>query len=118
MRSAHNPCNLPCYFHGRDSPAIQRIAVSGRIQVGDGVMDGTVEAVEVDEGSMRKVARFQVAPDDFDVVQNSGAYLGNHSTLSQWARSASAARLALLTWMGPLSRTRTTGFVGAPGLGP
>ena len=25
---------------------------------------------------------------------SSGAYLGNHSTASQWARSASAARLA------------------------
>ena len=42
----------------RDSLAIQRIAVSDRIQVGDGVMDVGVEAVEVGEGSMRKVARF------------------------------------------------------------
>jgi hypothetical protein len=34
----------------RDSLAIQRIAVSGRIQVGDGVVDGGLEAVEVGEG--------------------------------------------------------------------
>src|SRR5215208_5204538 len=38
---------------------------------------------------------------------SSGAYFGSHSTVSQWARSASAARLALLVWIGPLSRTRT-----------
>jgi hypothetical protein len=57
------------YFHGRDSLAIQRIAVSSRIQVGDGVVDGGFEALEVDEGLMRKMARFQVAPDVFDVVQ-------------------------------------------------
>jgi hypothetical protein len=94
------------------------MAVSGCIQVTDGTVDGAVEAVEVGEGLMREVARFQVAPDDLSMSFNSGAYLGNHSTVSQWARSASAARLALLTWMGPLSRTRTTGLVGAPGLGP
>ncbi len=34
---------------------------------------------------------------------SSGAYSGSHSTLSQWARAASAARVALLTWIGPLS---------------
>jgi len=34
----------------RDSPAIQRIAVSGGIPVGDGVVDGGLEAVEIDEG--------------------------------------------------------------------
>jgi hypothetical protein len=32
------------------------------------VVDSVVEAIEVDEGSMRKLARFQVAPDDFDIV--------------------------------------------------
>ena len=44
--------------------------------------------------------------------------MGNHSTVSQWARSANAAWLALLTWIGPLSRTRTTGLFGIPGLEP
>lgn len=42
---------------------------------------------------------------------SSGAYFGSHSTVSQ-ARSANAAREALLVWIGPLSRTRMTGFWG------
>ncbi len=37
-------------------------------------MDSVVEAIEVDEGSMRKLARFQVAPDDFDIVQLGGVF--------------------------------------------
>src|ERR1700733_7482784 len=41
---------------------------------------------------------------------NSGAYLGSHSTVSQWARSANAARLALLTWIGPLSKDEDDGL--------
>src|ERR1700758_4122423 len=49
---------------------------------------------------------------------SSGAYFGSHSTLSQDARAASAARVALLVWMGPLSRTSRTGLVVLPGLGP
>ena len=43
---------------------------------------------------------------------NSGASLGSHSTVSQWARAAGAARESLLTWIGPLSRTSTTGLAG------
>ena len=54
--------------------AIQRIAISGGIQVGDGVVDGGLEVAEVGEGSVRKVVRFQVAPDDFDVVQLRGVF--------------------------------------------
>jgi len=38
---------------------------------------------------------------------NSGAYLGSHSTVSQCARAASAARESLLVWIGPLSSTST-----------
>jgi hypothetical protein len=62
------------YFHGRDSLAIQRIAVSGRIQVSDGMVDGGLKVVEVCEGSMRKVTGFQVSPDDFDVIQLGGVF--------------------------------------------
>lgn len=47
-----------------------------------------------------------------------GAYFGSHSTVSQCARAASAARVALLVWIGPLSSTITTGLPGSPGLGP
>jgi hypothetical protein len=49
---------------------------------------------------------------------SSGAYFGSHSTVSQWARSARAARVALLVWIGPLSSTRITGRIAWPGLGP
>jgi hypothetical protein len=49
---------------------------------------------------------------------SSGAYLGSHSTVSQWARAAKAAMAALLTWIGPLSSTMTTGLIGSPGRGP
>ena len=38
------------------------------------MVDGGVEAIEVGEGSMRKVARFQVAPHDLDVVQLGGVF--------------------------------------------
>jgi hypothetical protein len=50
------------------------MAVSGRIRVTDGTVDGAVEAIDVGEGLMRKVARFQVAPDDLDVVQLGGVF--------------------------------------------
>src|SRR3954469_21131344 len=33
---------------------------------------------------------------------SSGAYFGSHSTVSQWARAASAARESLLVWIGPV----------------
>jgi hypothetical protein len=33
---------------------------------------------------------------------SSGAYFGSHSGVSQCSRSASAARVALLVWTGPL----------------
>ncbi len=49
---------------------------------------------------------------------SSGAYFGNHSTASQAFRAASAAIDILLTWIGPLSRTRTTGLMACPEAGP
>src|SRR5271154_781808 len=48
---------------------------------------------------------------------SSGAYLGSHSTVSQCVRAASATRESLLTWIGPLSSTRTTGLTRRPGHG-
>jgi hypothetical protein len=73
-------------------------------------VNGAVQAVD-GECSVRKVTRFQVASNDFDVFEF-GAYLRDQSIVSQWARSANAARLALLTSIGPWSRTRTTGLCG------
>ena len=43
---------------------------------------------------------------------NSGADSGSHSTVSQCARAASAARESLLVWIGPLSSTSVTGLMG------
>src|SRR5829696_7236842 len=49
---------------------------------------------------------------------SSGANFGSHSTVSQCARSAKAARVALLVWIGPLSNARTTDRATSPGAGP
>ena len=38
------------------------------------MVDSRVEAIEVGEGPMRKVTRFQIPPDDFDVVQLGGVF--------------------------------------------
>ena len=46
---------------------------------------------------------------------SSGAYFGNHSTVSQCARAARAASERLLVWIGPLSSTSTTGLACRPG---
>ena len=46
--------------------------------------------------------------DRLDVIEF-GEYFGSHSTVNQWARRP--APPALLTWIGPLSSTITTGLV-------
>ena len=76
-----------------------------------------VEVCGIGEGLMGEVMRLEIAPDGFDVVEF-GSVLGYHSTVSQCARAARAASDSLLTWIGPLSSTSTTGFAGLPGLGP
>ncbi len=48
---------------------------------------------------------------------SSGAYFGNHSMVSQ-GRAATAVRVSLLMWIGPLSSTSTTGAASRPRLGP
>ena len=80
-------------------------------------MDGAIEVLGVGEGLVGQMMRFEVVPDNLDVVEF-GRVLGSHSTVSQWARAARAAVVALLTWIGPLSSTMTTGFIRMPGLGP
>ena len=78
-------------------------------------MDRLVESGQVGEGLVGEMTGFEIAPDD-SISLSSGVYLGSHSTTSQCARSASAASVALLTWIGPLSSTRTTGLAGARAL--
>src|SRR5271167_3755860 len=48
---------------------------------------------------------------------NSGAYLGSHSTVSQCARAARAARESLRVWIGPLSSTKHHRLDGLAGPG-
>ena len=45
---------------------------------------------------------------------SSGAYFGSHWTVSQCLRASMALRVSLLTWIGPLSSTSTTGFIARP----
>ena len=81
------------------------------------VVNGVVEKDEIGESPMREAKQLQFAQ-TISISFNSGAYLRNRSTVSQCARPDSAALLASLTWMGPLSSTRTTGLFGVPGSGP
>ncbi len=101
----------------RDSLVGQRNDHAFMVEVFDSGMDGLVERCDVGECFMGEMMRFEVMPDDFDIVEFGGV-LGSHSTVSQWARAASAVSESLLTWIGPLSSTRTTGLAGRPGAGP
>jgi hypothetical protein len=95
----------------RDSWLGQRKVHALSIEFSDCPMDRAVECDWVGEGLMREMMRFEIPPDAFDVVQF-GVYFGSHLTVSQWARAASAAKVSLLVWIGPLASTRTTGLVG------
>ncbi len=64
------------------------------------------EVLFVGEGLVREVMLLEIEPAPF----NSGAYFGNHSTVSQ-DRSASALVVFLLVWMEPWSMTSTRGWV-------
>jgi hypothetical protein len=69
MRSAHSPCNLPCYFRGRDSWSGQRKHRALGIQRVHGLVDRLVECVSISIGVMREMVRLEVMPDDLDVVR-------------------------------------------------
>jgi hypothetical protein len=101
----------------RDSPVDQRIDVSLLVQRFHGRVDFVVEGFGVGERLMDQMMLHEIVPDNFDVVEF-GGILGSNSTVSQCWRAASAARVILLTWIGPLSSTSTTGFIVCPGLGP
>jgi hypothetical protein len=79
------------------------------VEASDGVRDGAFESVGIGEGAVGELMLLEVAPASFDSF-SSGAYFGSHSTVSQ-VRSASAFVVSLLVWIGPLSRTATSGRV-------
>src|SRR3954469_23101914 len=95
----------------------QQMAVSFGIKLDDSLVNGVVEVIRAGEGLMSEVMPLQVAPDPFNIVQLRGVFR-TPLARSQGVTPARAARLALLVWIGPLSRTSTTGLSITPSLGP
>ena len=98
----------------RDSLNDQRIDSSLQVQGSHGCVDCAVEGVGISEGLMCQMVRLEIVPDT-SMSLSSGAYFGSHSTVSQCLRASMALRVSLLTWIGPLSSTSTTGFIARPG---
>ncbi len=61
--------------------------------------------------------RLEIAPDTLDIAELKRVS-GSHSAVSRCSRAATAARAILLTWIGPLSSTSTTGLTVRSGIGP
>ena len=80
-------------------------------------MDSLVEDVWIGEGLVSEMAGFQIAPNDLDVVEFRGVF-GQPLDGEPMGAFGERGMPALLTWIGPLSSTRTTGLKGAPGFGP
>src|SRR5208282_3082120 len=53
----------------RDSPIDQRIARSLVVQGLDSLMDGSIEVGGVGEGVVGEIVRFEIVPDNLDVVE-------------------------------------------------
>src|SRR6266446_4547234 len=53
----------------RDSLFAQQIAISFRVQVGDGTVDSGVEGVDIGKRLVGEIKGFEVMPDHFDVVE-------------------------------------------------
>ena len=95
-----------------DSLAMARmLAGTFKVHRLNGLLDGVLKLIEASEGQMCEEVRLEVVPRPLDVVEFRGA---SHSTVSH-GRATKAAREALLVWIGPLSRTNTTGLLRRPG---
>ena len=80
-------------------------------------MDGAIESGDVGEGLVGQMMRLEIAPDNLDVVELGGVFgqpLDDEPMLALFERLEGS----LLTWIGPLSSTSTTGFMARPGFGP
>ena len=73
--------------------------------------------IEISEGLMGEIARFKVAADGLYVIEFR-RISGQPFDGEPMARSAGAARLALLMWIRLLLSTGTAGLLDVPGLGP
>ena len=80
-------------------------------------MDGLIEVGGVGEGVVGEIVRFEIVPDNLDVVEF-GRVFWQPLDGEPMLRASRAARASLLRWIGPLSSTSTTGFMARPGWGP
>ena len=55
-------------------------------------MDGSIEVGGVGEGVVGEIVRFEIVPDNLDVVEFGRVFLRSHSTVSQCLRASRAAR--------------------------
>jgi hypothetical protein len=79
-------------------------------------VNGPVEVVGVGDGLVGQMMGFEIAPEGLGVVEF-GRVLGQPFD-GEPMGAASAVMVALLTRIGPLSSTMTTGLTGRPGRGP
>ncbi len=86
------------------------MAMSFAIEHPDRLVDGIIEVVWTRESLVSKMMLLQIAPELFDVVELRRVFR-QPLDREPGRPLASAARVALLVWIGPLSRTSTTGFV-------
>ena len=80
-------------------------------------MDGSIEVGGVGEGVVGEIVRFEIVPDNLDVVEFGRVFWQPLDGEPMLAPSR-AARASLLTWIGPVSSTSTTGFMAHPARGP
>ena len=77
------------------------------VEAGDSVRDGVGESVGIGEGAIGELMLLEVAPASFDVVQFGGVFRqpfeGEPGALGE------RLCVSLLRWIGPLSRTATSG---------
>ena len=100
-----------------NSPVDQQIDISLAVQGFNGRVDFAIKRFGIDEGLMGQMVRLEIAPDNLDVIEFRcvfGQPLDSEPVLARIERR----RAILLTWIGPLSSTSTTGIVRRPGLGP
>ena len=92
----------------------QRIDSSLQVQGSHGCVDCAVEGVGISEGLMCQMVRLEIVPDNLDVVEFGSVFWQPLDGEPVFAR-LDGLPLSLLTWIGPLSSTSTTGFIARPG---
>ena len=80
-------------------------------------MDSGVESVGIGECLMGEMMGFEIAPNRLDIIEFGRVF---RQPLDREPMGAGRKRgsVALLTWIGPLSSTMTTGLMHSLGFGP